>query len=381
MRIGYDATYVTDKRTGLGAQSYNLLQALVEADSPHEFIAFTGSDVNLDELADHGRLQLMPVPQVGNPGSRLGSVFYRQILLHQAVKRAGISLMHFPYYVEPILTRAPFILTIHDMDTYAAPYRHSAATRIYQNGLLRLLSRRAAAVVTVSDFSRQEILKHLPGARGKVRIVRNGLPACFLNGRADAGVAAANAFRPSDKPYFLYTGGLGTRKNLRRMVKAFAMARTATGSEAELLVTGELAEVGHALVTFVRENGLEDWVRFTGYVPDEAMPALYRGAVAALYPSLYEGFGLPVLEAMASGTPMVTSKDSPMEEVANGAAVLVNPRSTTEIAAAIGALMMDSELAARLGARGPARAAIFSWENAARQCLSIYEEFLREHDH
>ena len=220
-------------------------------------------------------------------------------------------------------------------------------------------------MVTDSDFSRAEILRHLDLRPEKVRVVSPGLPE-WTAGLSDRPARAGG--------YFLYTGGLGMRKNLGRLVDAFAMAREATGSEASLVVTGELAEVGLALRSYVERRGLADMVVFTGYENEESLASLYRGAFACVYPSLYEGFGLPVLEAMAAGVPVITSSGSSMEEIAAGRALLADPTDTVSLAAAIGALMADPDLARRLGELGPANAVTYTWEKAAQAFADIYEE-------
>ncbi len=381
MRIGFDARFVTARRTGLGNYCLWLLEALIRENDGDEFVVFGDTGGDLKPLAVVDGVSLVPAPVRLIGAGRAGAVAGQQFDMARLINRHELDIMHFPYYLEPALARAPFILTIHDLDTFRAGAHHSSWTRFYHNGLIRLLARRAAAIVTVSEFSRGEIACCLGIPAGDIRVIANGLSpqfGCAVGGEAGGAPLSGAAGGLLDVPplagYLLYAGGLGMRKNLRRMIDAYALAADATGSDARLLITGELAEVGRALKAYVESRGLADRVAFTGYLPAHEMPALYRGALAAIYPSTYEGFGLPVLEAMAMGVAVVTSRGSAMAEVADGRGVLVDPLDTLSIAAGIGALLDDPALAQELGGRGPVRAADFSWSAAAAGFHEIYEE-------
>ena len=376
MRIGFDARFVTDRRTGLGGYCIWLLDALIRQNAGHEFVVFGDAAGDLKKIAAAAVVSLVPVPARAASGGWAGAVWGQQVDLARLINSYELDIMHFPYYLEPAMVRMPFILTIHDVDTFRNSGRHSAWTRLYHNSLTRLLARRAAALVTVSEYSRDQIARCLNIPGRDIRVIGNGLSPLYNGGRP-AGTAGMAAGGPASLPpagYLLYAGGLGMRKNLKRMVDAFALAAEVTGAEPRLVITGELAEVGQSLKTYVESRGQAGRVAFTGYVPDEQMPALYQGALAALYPSLYEGFGLPVLEGMAMGVPVITSRDSAMAEVAGGCAVLVDPEDTLSIAAAIGAVLTDESLARALGSRGPVRAAAFSWSAAAAGFHKLYEE-------
>lgn len=373
MRVGFDTRFISECRTGLGSYSVSLLSELVRVGADHQFVLFARDPSSLSGFGNLENVQIREVRMPELPGNgRLSSLAYEQIWLANAMNSEELDLVHFPYYLEPLLTNHPFILTIHDLDTFVPSDRHSTLTRLYHNNLVRIMSRKSSALITISDYSRQQIIRYLDLPADKISVVYDGLPHHFL----DAEDGKANTGTGYD--YLLYAGGLGMRKNLRRMVDAFALARAVTGSSARLFITGELAEVGLALKDYVARSGYDGFVTFTGYVPDQELPSLYRGALASIYPSLNEGFGLPVIESMACGTPVITSRGSAMEEVAGGRAVLADPLDINDMAAAIGALLTDRELAVSIGRRGPERARQFSWEKAAGQCLDIYERILNQ---
>lgn len=374
-RIGFDARFITSTATGLGSYTRSLLKALVKQESRFEFCLFTPDRASLDIFEPHNNVHIYEVSGSDRfTGGRFASISYGQFSLPAAMLRQRLDLIHFPYYLEPALSCPPYIISILDMDTFLPSERHSGWTRAYHNGLIRLHARRSAAIMTISEYSKAQIVDYLHVPEEKVHVIYCGL------GEAFAGVPGHEGNAPADLPvtgdYLLYAGGLGMRKNLRRLVDAFALARKATGSGARLIITGELAEVGQALKRYTGDAGYGDFIDFTGHVPDEELPALYRGAIASVYPSLNEGFGLPVIESMACGTPVITAKASAMAEISDGRAILVDPLDVGDIAAAIGALIDDPQLAADYGALGPAQAAGYSWDKAASECLELYENIL-----
>lgn len=368
IRIGFDARFITPFRTGLGNYTRSLLAGLVAQDSTFEFSLFSDRPEELDDFSSRDNVKIHGVGESGSSdASRAAAVVFQQVSMASSLLGERLDLIHFPYYLEPVLAPPPYIVSILDMDTFLPSGRHSRWTRCYHNSMIRWHARRGAAIVTISDHSRRQIIDHLGVPGDKVHVIHCGLGEVFAD--ADRGA-------PGESDYFLYAGGLGMRKNLRRLVDAFALARGVTGKKTRLVITGELAEVGRLLKRYTEDAGYGDYVEFTGYITDEELAGLTRGAVASIYPSLNEGFGLPVIESLACGVPVITSRGSAMEEVAGGLAVLVDPLDTAEIAAAIGALIMDGRLAEALGVQGPEHARRFSWDKSARRCLDLYEEIL-----
>lgn len=363
MRIGFDTRFITARSTGLGRFCRSLLQSLISHGS-HDFRLFTPDPLAMEEFSHYQNVDIVPVPARLARG-RIRSVRYEQLWLAKALAAENLDLVHYPHFLAPMCNDSPFILTIHDMDTFNDNGRHSVWTRLYQNRLITALAARSSIIVTDSEFSRLEILRHVDVPAEKVNVIYPGVFAC---------PEESPPLLEDEPEYVLYTGGLGMRKNLKRMVEAFAQARTAVRSPAKLVITGCLAEVGLALKRYVEKRGLGEKVVFTGYVSEANMPGLYKGAAVVLYPSLYEGFGFPVLEAMAAGVPVITSEGSSMEEIAGGRALLVDPGNVSQMAAAIGALLSDLNLARRLGELGPRRASEFSWDRAAKGYLRAYEQ-------
>ena len=269
-------------------------------------------------------------------------VYWYQLALPRAARKRDLDVLHCPSFRGPVQARVPVVVTVHDLAVLRHPGTFNLWTRRYSRLAVPRVARAARLVIAVSEFTRRELVELLGVPAERIRVIPNGVGAPF----APEGPAA-------EGDYVLAVGTLEPRKNL-------AVAQQATqGLAVELRVVGARGWGG------VRVDG---WL---GRVSDEELAALYRGARCLLYPSLYEGFGVPVLEAMACGTPVVTSAGGATEEVAGGAAVLVDPRDPASIAAGV------EEAEARrddLVARGLERARAFTWERVAAETRAVYEE-------
>jgi glycosyltransferase involved in cell wall biosynthesis len=258
------------------------------------------------------------------------------------------DVLHCPTYRGPLRSALPLVVTVHDLAVFRHPEAFNRWTRTYSPHLVPRVLAAARRIIAVSDFTRRELVELLHVAEEKICVVPNGVDDRFTSD----GPAA-------DGDYVLAVGTLEPRKNLPRLVEA------ARRNEVELRVVGARGWGGVEL----GGNG----VRWLGEVGDEQLASLYRGALCFAYPSVYEGFGIPVLEAMACGAPVVTSRGTAMEEVADGAAVLVDPRDPADLAAGIERAAAERET---LVARGLERARAFRWDAVAEQTVSVYREAL-----
>ena len=273
------------------------------------------------------------------------AVWYPAVLPVSAA-RAGVDVLHCPSYRAPFRSAVPLVVTVHDLAVFRYPEAFNPWSRTYSRALVPRVLRAAARVIAVSEFTRRELRDLLAVPDAKIRVVPNAVAPTFsADGPASTG------------DYVLAVGTLEPRKNLSRLAEA------AERVGAQLRVVGATGWGG------VRVTG--NGVRWLGEVADEELAELYRGAACVAYPSLYEGFGIPVLEAMASGTPVVTSRGGGTEEVAAGAAVLVDPEDPAAIAAGIEEAVARRDELRRLGLE---RARAFSWGAAARATEAVYAE-------
>lgn len=304
------------------------------------------------------RLKLVDVQVQGGAGSPLSPWAFTQAL-RRAEARDGVVWS--AGFVPPLYTALPTVVTVHDLTHL---HFYSKAHRLYYNTVFRPLYRRCQAVVCVSDYTRHEFLAWSGMDPKRVHVVLNGVGPEF----------AANA-QTLNLPfeYVLYPGNHRSYKNLDRLIRAYA-ASSLPGRGICLALTGL---ENPALTALAAQLGVAQQLRFLGRLPDADLPRVYRGALAVAYVSLYEGFGLPIVEAMASGTPVLTATVSSMPEVAGDAALLVDPRDVAAIAAGLDRLSTDAALRADLVARGRERVARFDWDQSARALWSLVDEVHR----
>jgi glycosyltransferase involved in cell wall biosynthesis len=287
--------------------------------------------------------------------------FYLHALLPRVLHKARPGICHYTNFLAPVADDRPYVVTIHDMGLETLTASHPWTKRIYTKRLTRRVARNARLVLTNSEYSKWEIIRHLGIPEHRIRVTP---------------LAASPEFMPlpvrePNSPYFLYVGNLEPRKNIARLLEAFA--RMPLKSH-DLLIAGNAWYRAGEIREKARTLGLNGRVKFLGYVPRADLPGLFSGATAFVYPSLLEGFGLPVLEAMACGTPVITSNNSSLKEVAGDAALLVDPLDTRALTEALSLVAEDSVMRESLSRKGVQRAAHFSWESTARLTLDAYSE-------
>lgn len=377
MRIAVDGSAIPRRMAGAGVYTYQLVRALAPVAGNHELLVFARPGL-FDDLAErHPRLRIVHV----DAPSRAARLAWEQGTLPMQLRRLGIDVLHSPHHHTPLAPWLPFgrrragprrVVTFHDVTFLLLSQRYPLLRRLYMEGVTRLAARLAEAIITPSETVRQDLLRRLgvPGER-VVAIPEAAGPQYVPIEDEGALGQVRGKYRLPDR-YLLSVGSLEPGKNRSRLFRAYARLRK-EGGDWPLVVVGQLAWRYEGELELVRRLGLEEHVRFLGYVPDEDMPALYSAASVLAFPSLYEGFGLPVLEAMSCGTPVVTSDRSALAEVAGDAALLVDPTDVEALAEALGRLLSDDSLRADLRTRGIERAGQFSWERTARATLSVYE--------
>ncbi len=366
MRIVIDARKLHD--FGIGTYIRNLVTELGVLDHDSQYVLLTRPDDAATAAAAGPNFQA--VVETSRPYS-IGE----QWRIPRAAARARATLLHEPHYVLPPLIRCPTVVTIHDCIHLRFPeYLPSRAAFAYAHTMIRLAARKADRVLTVSDASKRDILHYTGVAPEKVVVVHNGLDARFATvPDADAVDRVRQRFQ-LDHPFVLYVGNIKPHKNLERLIAAFASMRADGPDGLKLVVIGDETSKHPGLRQAVHRHRLDKHVRFFGFQPAATLVTFYRLARAFVFPSLYEGFGLPPLEAMANGTPVVTSNVSSLPEVAGNAALLVDPYDVASIAEGIRRAVTDEALRADLIAKGHARAREFSWARAAADTLAVYRE-------
>ena len=364
MRIGIDARKLHD--FGIGTYIRNLLRQLARLDHDTEYVIFSRPD-DREALASLGE-NFRAVPETAGNYS-----FAEQVKIPLAVRRERVTLFHAPHYVLPPLVTCPSVVTIHDcihlMFPQYLPNRRSLA---YARTSISLAARRATRVLTVSESSKRDILRFVDVRPEKIDVIYNSYDERFGGEPKEEDMDRVRERYQLHDQFVLYAGNVKPHKNLERLIEAFQLVRNRGLDHLKLVLIGDDISKYTALRRAVHRHQLHKYVRFLGYLPEETLAVMYRLAGVFVFPSLYEGFGLPPLEAMASGTPVVTSNVSSLPEVAGNAAVLVDPYDAHAIADGIYRVLTDEQLRADLRRLGLARAKQFSWEASVRRVREIY---------
>jgi glycosyltransferase involved in cell wall biosynthesis len=366
VRIGIDARKLHD--FGIGTYIRNLLRHLARMDDQTEYVVVCRPE-DREALSTLGR-NFRTVPETAGNYS-----VAEQVKIPLVLKREGVTLFHAPHYVLPPLVRCRSVVTIHDCIHLMFPqYLPNRLALSYARTSIGLAARRATRVLTVSESSKRDILRFVDTQPEKIDVIYNAYDERFAIDPAEEDVVRVRERFQLQDEFVLYAGNVKPHKNLERLIEAFEIVRKRGLDHLKLVMIGDEISKYTALRRAVHRHQLHKYVRFLGYLPEETLAVMYRLAGVFVFPSLYEGFGLPPLEAMASGTPVVTSNVSSLPEVAGDAAVLVDPYDPHAIADGIYRVLTDEQLRKDLRHRGVARAGMFSWEQSVRRVRRIYGE-------
>lgn len=368
MRIGIDARMLGN--TGIGRYLRNLLIQLAKLDAPHEYVVFLQPNETLPIRQEHVISVHLPV------WTPIYSV-KEQYRLPLEIRKQRIDLMHYPNFNVPLASGCPFVVTIHDLIYNLYPEEcPSKIAHLYARFMMKHAMKRAKIVVTDSEYSKRDLMRYFHLTEKKIRVILIGADElCEHSERANTMNAAELALKPRygiEGRYIFYVGKHHGYKNIATLVQAF-MTHQEVYQQTQLVIAGKRDPRRHELYDLAACLDPDGRIIFTDFVEDEGLFDLYRGASLFVFPSLYEGFGLPPLEAMACGVPVICSNAASLPEVVGDAAILVDPLNIREMADAMRAVLLDAELHRSLQAKGYAQTRQFSWERAARQLVEVYQ--------
>ena len=377
MRVAFDARYANGRGSGIGSYTLNLARALVEADADLELLIIRGAST-APPLVDSPRVREVRFPFAPN------SPFTRW-LLSPALRSQHFDVYHSPFAVTPSAIHVPVVATIHDVMWMVNPrfISHSRVTRLvggaFHRASLRATVARADRILTVSEASRQAIAAEWPSRASAIRVAPNGVDTDTFHAmdRDEAFRAIRDLVAPGTR-FVLTVGNASPHKNHLNAVRAFAEAFR-DRSDWRMILVRRFGRRDAAFSQLLGAPGVAGRVIVLPHVESARLNALYNAAHVYLHPSMYEGFGIPVLEAMNVGTPVVTSNTGALAEVAGDAALLVDPGHVPSIAAALDRLDRDPVERARVITAGRARAAAFTWAACARATISVYREVAADH--
>jgi glycosyltransferase involved in cell wall biosynthesis len=373
VRIGIDARLVYYQRAGIASYILGLLHGLAASDAKDEFLV-------LRSRRDREDFRLPPNFHRRSTWTPCHHRFERQALAVELLG-TGLDLLHSTDFIPParLFNQRRSVITVHDLAYLKYPEVLTPASQRYY-GQIGPAVDEADAVIAVSENTKRDLMAFLDAPEEKIVVIPEAPDPIYQPNASPESIADLKRRYSLGDSYFLFVGTIEPKKNLKTLVEAYGQfRRMARASEdlPDLVVVGRKGWLFTDVFDLVNRLSLNDSVRFLGPVPREDLPAFYGGALALTYPSIYEGFGLPILEAMASGTPVVTSNVSSLPEVAGEAAICVDPRSVDGLAEALHRVWSSPETRGDLKRKGLARARLFSWEKTARQTLDVYDRVVR----
>lgn len=372
MKICFDVSPAVYRHAGLGRYAQELLSALVISDHANKYTAlFNSSRGDLNPASPLDRLPTQRVPLDAKP--------WRMSVLLMQIFNAGMdrwlprcNIFHATDHLLPRLKSAQTVFTLHDVIFKFFPEYHLPLNRWFLTNAMPYFLRRADAIIAVSECTKRDAIRFYDIAPEKITVIYEGVNPSLRRVDDPNRLAEIRACYAKNQPYLLFVSTIEPRKNISALVDALKILR-ARGLAQRLLIVGRKGWLYQPTFDHVSQTGMSDVVDFLDFIPDTDLSALLSACDAFVFPSLYEGFGLPPLEAMACGAPVICSNTSSLPEVVGDAALLVNPRDVGEIANAIERVITDSALRDELRAKGITQAAKFSWERAARETLAVYQ--------
>jgi glycosyltransferase involved in cell wall biosynthesis len=361
VRIGVMLRHFDQHGGGVKVYTREILRAMLALDSGHEFVFLFNDPRLTGSYRAHAN-----VTEVAVPGKSV--LWWDQVATPRAVRRHGIDVLYNPKYSIPLAVQCPTAWVCHGLDWYVMPQASRWIDRLSHRYLVPRYARKADAIIAVSEITREHVMQYLRVPPERVHTVYSGVSSAYSIQADEATRAAVRARYQLPDHYFLYAGAVYPPKNFTRMVRAYASVGPARGISL-VIAGGENRFLSAHELEEPQRLGIGQWVRWAGWVDSTTLPAFYQMAEALLLPSLFESFGLPVIEAMSSGCPVVTSDCYGTKEIAAGAAILVDPLSVEAIARGMVETVENPALRATLIAAGRERARRFSWDSCARQTL------------
>lgn len=358
MHIGIDIQWLKTNQAGVGTYIFNLVRHLLKVDHENQYFLYS------PEKSFSQKIIL-----------DMYRSLWTQIFLPLAIKKDKIDLFHSPCYFMPVFLsgRLRSIVTVHDMSSWIYPEKFNLKHRLVYSTLVPYSLKKADRIIAVSNNTKTDVSRLFKIKEEKIDVIYEAAEEVFQPIKEENLAMEIGAKYGIDGEYMLFVGTLEPRKNLFRLIRAFASLKKQEKIYEKLVIAGKPGWLYKDIFNLVKELKLEKEIIFTGHVVRKDLVSLYNVAKIFVYPSLYEGFGLPVLEAMACGTPVVTSNVSSLPEIAGDSAVLVNPYEIEELAGAMFSLLRNGKLRKKFSEKGLERAKLFSWDKTAIKTLEAYQ--------
>lgn len=379
MRIAINTLALYQTKVGMGRYIVELVNRVPVLDMENNYLIYISAENKKFFTIKSRNVILKEVPKMFT--LPILKIVWEQSILPLLLVKEKINLYHAPGFVLPVLKskKTKYVVTIADMTFFTHPEHHLQKKTYYFRALIHYSLKGADKIITISENTKNDILSLFPISPQKIRAIHLAADDIFTD-RTRVVVKQENEILQKyniQKPYLLFVGMLEPRKNITGIFHAFEMLDEQHKKEIKLVIVGEKGWMYQHIFNYVTEHKLENNVIFTGYVPDDELPVLYKNAICFLYPSFYEGFGIPIIEAMASGCPVITSNTSSLKEIAGNAAVLVEPNDTNAINKAIVEIITNKKKREELRIKGKKQAKNFSWQTMAEKTKEVYSVVLK----
>ncbi|MCX7919505.1 MAG: glycosyltransferase family 4 protein [bacterium] len=364
MNIGIDISCLSAPKTGVGLYTYHLIHALLSIDTNNTYHLFSAQPIDVSEFSQYRvAISCSQYP-------RTCATLWEQLVLPNLLQKNNIDVFHSPNYTLPFSIRIPSVVTVHDLSVFLFPKFHPWWRRVRHRLLFPSSINHATNIIAVSEQTKRDLTELFPFAADKTVTIYNGLPKCFHN--PSSRNAAQEIMLPAE--YILFVGTMEPRKNLELMLTAFARFKQETNLPHKLVIIGGEGWGKNHISAQLRQYKIQDDVIFTGHLEHAQLPQIYRSAAVLVFPSTYEGFGFPPLEAMACGTPVIASNVAAIPEVVGDAGILLDPTKLDLWPESIYNVIINKPLREELQAKGLARAKQFSWETTAQKTIELYQQ-------
>lgn len=373
MRIGIDCRTILNpgrgEQAGVGHYTYYLVKTLLRHDKKNEYVLFFDSRMTAEKVQEfeqsNVKIKFFPFSQY----RRFLPVGYSHLLITGALMRERLDLFHAPATSLPLTYRGTSVVTVHDLAIYKQPKLFPGRQLLSTKVVVPRSLRRAKRVIAVSESTKRDVKQLFRIADKRIAVIPEG----FIREKASKGVVDVREKYGLKNPYLCFVGTLEPRKNITGLIKGFlSVANLPSMKKVDLIIAGAPGWKYGSIMRAIKDAKPQGRIRYLGYLPHQDKLRIIENSLAFAFPSLYEGFGLPVLEAMSLGAPVITSRVSSLPEVAGAAAVFVNPVKFKEIGQAIVKVVGNKQLRERLIAEGKKRAGQFTWDTVARETITVY---------
>lgn len=362
------ARSLTGFMSGTKRYMSNIIRALLATDLKNEYVIYYDQESCLgDNPSAMEKVIKMPT-----------KLLWDHIALPLAAKKDGIDVLFCPKNVVPPLSNCKSVITVHDLGYMVNPTYYPPIDTLYMNMAIRWSVRKSSAIIAVSQNTKIDLVSRLRVKAEKIYCIYESMNEDYIPIKDRARLEDVRDKYNLPSEFFLSLAGLQRRKNLPNLIKAFSLAKERSEINHKLVMVGAASWQHSTILNEVEASPVKDEIMWLKFVAEEDLPAIYNLATALIFPSLYEGFGLPLLEAMACGCPVVCSNTSSLPEIAGGAAILVDPTNVEQLADGIYRVITEDKLRNSLTKKGLKRASYFSWQRAARETLEVFEEVYRK---